>query len=390
MNPFGRAWRDKFYLDPAVVYLNHGTVGVTPIEVLEAQQQIVRAIERHPSRYLLRELTEVGAGRADGGPPHLRVAAERVAAFLGVDGRDLVFVDNASTGVNAVLRSFPLQRGDTIALTRYGYGSVQLAAQAVAERVGATVAVIGMPFPVRSPAEVVAAFDAGLPPGTRLAIVDHIASDTGLLLPIAEIAAICRARGVVLLVDGAHAPGSIDLDIDALGADLYTANLHKWMWTPRSSGILWAKREHQAWLQPVVTSWGASFPASFDLPGTRDPSAHLAAPAALDLLERVGVAAVRDHNHALVWAGARRLAERWGTELVTPESMVASMVAVPLPARLGTTREAALALRFWLQDTHNVELHVGADGERMWARVAGQVYVTPDDFERAGDAVLAR
>jgi isopenicillin-N epimerase len=382
MTPFGRAWRDRFHLDPEVVYLNHGTVGLTPIAVLEAQRRIVRDIERNPARYLLRELTEVGGLP---GVPHLRAAADRVARFLGVEGRDLVFVDNTSTGINAVLRSFPFERGDTVALTSLGYGSVVNTANYVAERQGLVVHTVPLPFPVANPETVVEAFEAGLPASCRLAIVDHIASDTALLLPIAEIAAVCRARGTLLLVDGAHAPGSIALDIAASGADIYVGNLHKWMWTPRSSGILWARPELQPWLRPTVISWGTTFTASFDLPGTRDPSPHLSAPAAIALLED---GAVREHNHRLVWAGGRHLAERWGTELVTPESMVATMVSVPLPARFGTTKADALALRSRLQE-QGIELHVGADGERAWVRVAAQVYNELADFERAGEVIAA-
>lgn len=391
MVPFGRAWRERFYLDPDVVYLNHGTVGVTPIEVLEAQQGIVRAIERHPSRFLLRELSEVGAGRADGGPHHLRAAADTVAAFLGVSGRDLVFVDNTSTAINAVLRSFPFERGDRIAITSLGYGSVATAARYVAERQGLSLHTVPLPFPVADPDEIIKAFDAGLPAGTRLAIVDHITSDTGLLLPIAALARICRERGVLLLVDGAHAPGAIELDINAIGADMYSANLHKWMWTPRSSGILWAKREIQPLLHPTVISWGygTSFTAEFDLLGTRDPSSHLAAPAAIDLLQRTGVEAVRRYNHDLAWAGGQHLAARWGTTLLTPEAMVATMVSVPLPARLGVTRDNAMALRLRLQDDHNIELHVGVNAHGAWVRVAAQVYNEMSDFERAGEVIAS-
>jgi isopenicillin-N epimerase len=389
MIPFGRAWRERFPLDPEVVYLNHGTVGVTPLEIGEVQHQIMRDIERNPARFLLRELTEVGPGPARGGLPHLRAAAERVAAFLGVEGRDLVFADNTSTAINAVLRSFPFESGDVIVLTSLGYGSVAHAAGYVARRQGLSVHTVPLPFPVADPAAIVAAFEAGLPPKARLAIVDHISADTALLLPIREMARVCRERGILLLVDGAHAPGSIALDIDTIGADLYVGNLHKWMWTPRSSGILWARRELQPLLHPTVISWGTTFTSAFDLPGTRDPSPHLTAPHAVELLERIGLDAIRQHNHDLVWAGGRLMAERWGTEIVTPESMVASMVCVPLPTRLGVTRTSALQLRLRLQDEHQIELHVAGDESRGWVRVAAQVYNELSDFERAAEVIAA-
>jgi isopenicillin-N epimerase len=223
-------------------------------------------------------------------------------------------------------------------------------------------------------------------------VVDHITSETALLLPLAEIAARCRARGVPVLADGAHAPGAIALDIPVLGVDWYVANLHKWAWAPRSSGILWAPLGRQAGLHPPVISWGLDqgFTAEFDLVGTRDPSAHLAAPAAIAFLRELGFDAVRAHNHALAWSAAKLLAARWGTELPMPESMVATMATVPLPAGLGATREDAARLRDALLFEDRIEVQLHAARGRLWVRVSAQVYNEMADYERLAEAVTRR
>jgi isopenicillin-N epimerase len=245
-----------FALDPAITYLNHGTVGAPPRRVLAVQQAIRDEIELQPARYLLRELSEIRVGVPRAEPPRLRTAAAEVAAFFGARGEDLVFVDNATTGANAVLRSLPLAPGDEILVTSLGYGSVTQAAREVARQHGAVVREVAIPAMTERPEEVVEAIAAALGSRTRLAIVDHIASDSALLLPVAEIAARCRARGVPIFVDGAHAPGAIALDLPSIGADWYVGNLHKWAWAPRSAAILWVAPERQAALHPPVISWG--------------------------------------------------------------------------------------------------------------------------------------
>jgi isopenicillin-N epimerase len=389
---FGRSWRGEWMLEEGATYLNHGTVGSPPRRVLAAQQAIRDEIERHPSRFLLRELAEVRVGGPRAEPPRVRVAAAEVAARFGVPGDELVFVDNTTSGVNAVLRSFPFAPGDEILLTDLGYGAMGNIARFVARRRGATVREAVVPFPGATPAGALAAIEAALGPATRLALIDHITSESALLLPIVEIAALCRERGVALLVDGAHAPGAIELDIPAIGADYYVANLHKWAWTPRPCGILWAAPARRGDLHPAEISWGLDqgWTTEFDLLGTRDPSAWLAAPAALDYLEEVGAAAVREWNHRLAWDGAHHLAERWQVELDTPRTMIGPMATLPLPDRFGGTREDAARLRDALLFEDAIEAQIHARDGRLWTRVAAQVYNDMDDFDRFGEAIERR
>lgn len=391
-NPFGHAMLAHWALDPACLYLNHGTVGVTPRRVLAAQQVIRDEIERQPSRFMLRELTEIDMGARNPGPPRMRAAAEVVGAFVGARGDDLAFVDNATTGMNAVLRSLTLRPGDEILLTDLGYGAVTNIARFVARERGATVKTVEIPYPLHDPGEASSAIAAAIGPRTRVAVVDHITSESALLLPLAEIAARCRARGVPVLVDGAHAPGAIALDIPALGVDWYVANLHKWAWAPRSSGILWAPLGRQAGLHPPVISWGLDqgFTAEFDFVGTRDPSAHLAAPAAIAFLRELGFDDVRAYNHGLAWSAARLLAGRWGTSLSMPESMVATMATVPLPERLGAASEDAARLRDALLFEDRIEVPVAAARGRLWLRISAQIYNELSDYERLAEAVARR
>lgn len=392
MITFGRPMLEHWLLDPSITYLNHGTVGAPPRRVLQAQQAIRDDIERQPSRYLLRELTgtRVGGPRSD--RPRLRVAADAVAAFLGARGDDLAFVDNATTGANAVLRSLPLAAGDEILITDLGYGGVANAARYAARERRAVLRTVETPDPGGGPSAFVAAIEGALGGRTRLAIVDHVTAESALVLPVNEIAARCRARGVALLVDGAHAPGALALDIPALGADWYVGNLHKWAWTPRSSGILWAARERQAGLHSTVISWGLDqgLAAEFDQPGTRDPSPHLAAPAALDFMRELGVEAVREYNHALAWHGARRLAELWQVPFETPESMIGTMATVALPPALGATADEAARLRDRLLFENRIEVQLHAWRGGLWVRISAQIYNEMADVERLGAAVLAR
>ncbi len=390
---FGAAVREEWPLDSTVTYLNHGTVGVTPRRILAAQQRIRDEIEQQPSAFLLRGLTAaVVVGRPTASKPRLREAADVVAGMLGGRGDDLVFVDNATSGANAVLRSFPLNAGDEILVSDLGYGGVTRAAVFAARERGATVRTVTMPWPVRAGHDLVETWDAAVGPDTKLALVDHISADSALVFPLAEIAARLRARGVAVLADGAHAPGAIPLDLPSLQVDWYVGNLHKWMWVPRSSGILWACPARQDELHPPVMSWGLDqgFTAEFDAPGTRDPSGHLSAPSAVALMKEFGVDEVQAYNHALAWRGAERLAERWSTRFETPESLIGTMATVTLPAVLGSTDDDAALVRDRLLAESRIEVHVFAFRDRLHVRISAQIYNELSDIDRLAEAVLSQ
>jgi isopenicillin-N epimerase len=388
---FGKPMLAEWSFEPGVTYLNHGTVGVTPRRILAVQQAIRDEMERHPARFILRALSQTEFGRPLPEPPRLRAAADEVAAFLGARGDDLVFVDNITAGVNAILRSFPLRAGDEILVSDLVYGGVLRAALFAARERGATVRTVEMPYPFRA-AQMADAYAGAVGPNTRLAIVEHITAQSALVFPLRDAAARLRAQGVAVLADAAHAPGQIPIDIPSLGVDWYVANLHKWAWTPRSSGILWAAPERQAELRPTVISWGLDkgFKAEFDMLGTRDPSSHLSAPAAIALMREWGLEAIQAYNHALAWSGAHRLAERWQTTFDVPEAMIASMATVPLPETAGSTQGDAQALRDALFFDDGIEVQMHAYRGRVWARISAQIYNDINDMDRLAEAVATR
>jgi isopenicillin-N epimerase len=382
---------DRWMLDPAITYLNHGTVGAVPRAVLAAQQAIRDEMERQPSRFLLREVYPL-TGTPREKPTRMREAASAIATFLGARGDDLVFVDNATAGVNVVLRSLTFAPGDEIIVTDHSYPTTGWLAEFVAHQSGATVRTVAVPYPNFDPTRLVDAVAQAIRPGTRLAVLDHVTSESALIFPVAELTALCRDRGVQILIDGAHAPGMLPIDLEALGADYYAGNLHKWAFAPRSCGILWAREDLQAPLHPPVISWGLGkgFTAEFDWVGTRDPSPWLAAPAGLDFARDLGIDEMRRYNHDLAWRAAVALTQRWHTPLERDEASAGSMVTIALPAALGSTAADAARLRNDLLNDDKIEAQTAARHDRLWIRICAQVYNDWDDIERLGQAIEHR
>ena len=370
---YGAALKREWPLDPAVTYLNHGGYGVAPDRVLRAQAEWRARIERNPTRFMRRELE--GAQRQ---------AAARLAAFLGASGDDLVFVDNATAGINAVLRSLKFGRGDEILVTSLAYGAVAKAARFVSERTGARLVEAAIPLPLADAGAVVEAVSAALSPRARLAIFDHIASMSALKLPVAELTALAKKAGARVLVDGAHAPGQIALDLPAIGADWYVGNCHKWLMAPRGAGFLWASPESQPLIHPLAISHGVGqgFHAEFDWTGTRDFTPFLCVPDGIDFHAALGGTALMARNAALAAEAAELLAERWTTRTLGPASLFASMVPVRLPFADAPTIENAIALERRLCDEHRIEAAIMAQADGLWVRLAAQAYNEIADYER--------
>ncbi len=375
---YGAALRGEWLLDPATAFLNHGSFGATPRTVLAAQEAWRRRIERNPPHFMARDY-----------PAAIRDAAERLGAYLGAAGSDLVFVDNATSGANAVLRSQSFKRGDEILVTTLGYRAVANAARYVAERSGATFVEVPIDLPVRDGEAILAAVAARLSARTRLAIFDHVASHSAIVLAVERLVPLARAAGAQVLIDGAHAPGSIPLDVPALGADYYIGNCHKWLMAPRGCGFLWAMGERQGSLHPLAIShgFGKGFAAEFDWTGTRDPSAWLSAPAAIDFHRSLGGERLKARNTALARAMGRMLAQAWGTELAAPEDMFAAMAAIRLPVKGPMTQEHAKEVQARLYDTHRIEAAINCEDGRLWLRIAAQAYNEPADYERLRRAI---
>jgi isopenicillin-N epimerase len=378
-------------LDPACTYLNHGTVGAPPRRVLQKQQALRDEMERQPSQFMLRELNghQPMPWRATS---RLREASDQVAAFVGSRPDDLVFVPNVTTGLNAVLGSLPLGSGDEVVITDLAYGAIALAAGFVCSRAGATLRTIHLEYPLRDAGDVVEPIVRGLTPQTKLVVIDHVTAQTALVLPVAVVAAECHARGVPVLVDGAHVPGSRPLDIPSLGVDWYSANLHKWAHAPRGCGILWAAVDRQSALRFPVVSWGhhKGFREEFEHTATCDPTSYLASPEGIALLREWDFDACVEYMHGLAWEAATILTQRWRTEFDIPRDMVGAMVTVPLPQNAGTTDVDAARLRLALLLEDRIEVQLHAWRGRLWARVSTQIYNDRSDVIRLADAVARR
>lgn len=373
----GAAIRSEWSLNPDIVTVNHGSYGATPRCVLAAQRTWQDRLERQPTRFMALEL-----------PALLRAAAGRLAAFVGAEAQDLVFVENATQACNAVLRSIRFQPGDDILVLSHGYGAVVKTVCYVAERTGARMIVAPLPFPRPDDDSVVASLAASLTPSTRLAVLDHITSASALVLPVARMVAACHATGVPVLVDGAHAPGHVDLDLPAIDADYYTGNAHKWLMAPKGCAFLWARRDRQDDLHPVTIShgYGEGYLAEFDWIGTRDPSAWLSVTDALDFHRRLGGAALQARNAALAAAAATMLATRFGTETGTGNATQAAMGLVRLPISGTVTEQSAFALRCRLYDL-GTDVPVSEVAGGAWLRVSAQAYNEMTDYETLGDIV---
>ncbi|MBI3706661.1 MAG: aminotransferase class V-fold PLP-dependent enzyme [Proteobacteria bacterium] len=379
-NHFGRAIRDRFFLEDGIAFLNHGAYGATPRAVLAAADEWRRRMEAQPARFMQREL-----------PGALRRAAAALGAFVGARGEDLVFVDNATTGVNAVLRSLALGAGDEVSTTTHVYGAVRMPLRHVCAAAGARLVEADVPFPLGSEDEIYSAVAAALTSRTRLLVIDHVTSSTALIFPVARLVALARSRGVRVLIDGAHAPGMLDLDIAALGCDFYVGNCHKWLFAPKGCGFLWAARDGRDRLHPAVIShgYGKGFLAEFDWTGTRDHSAWLAVVAALEFIARFGAAEIRAHNHDLLLRAARLLGDAWGTPAGGPPSMLGSMATIRLPLPQEATQANAVALHARLFERHGVEVPIVPFAGALWARISAQIYNDLDDYRRLAEIALA-
>ena len=371
MIPFGLPLRRRFLLERGTAFLNHGSFGTAPRGVLGAAARWRRRAEANPDRFMREFL-----------PAALRSAASRLADFLHAREQDLVFVENATTGMNAVLRSLRLRRGDEILVTSHVYNAVRQTIRHLCERSGARLVEARIALPVREEADLIGAIEAKFSRRTRLLVLDHIASPTGLIFPVRRLARIARAQGVQVLVDGAHAPGQIALDIPSLGVDWYTGNCHKWLFAPKGCAFLWAKRGAQADLHPTVIShgYGKGYSAEFDWVGTRDFSSWLAMPDALRFLRQLGPARVRSYNHKLVVRKAEEIATVWNTCVDGPPQLHGSLMAIRLPRQLQKRDSRQLMTEILAR--HRTVVAVMPIHGALWARISAQVYNVPADYDR--------
>jgi len=377
-------------LDPDITFLNHGSFGATPRAILEEQTRLRQRLEAEPVRFMEQELSGL-----------IAEAKSALGGFLGAQADDIGFVTNATTGVNAVLRSLRLEPGDELLTTTHEYNAVQNALEFVAERSGAKIVVADLGFPIASAEHIVDTVMAAASDRTRLALLYHVSSPTGVVMPVQQIVARLAERGVDTLVDGAHAPGMLDLDLDSLAAAYYTGNCHKWMCAPKGVAFLHVRADRQAGVRPTVISHGANAPApgvrfhaEFDWQGTSDPTGHACLP---DVIHYVGSLvdggwpAVRKHNHELAVRARNILCQALEVEPPCPDSMLGSMAAVALPdGPADTARDASMDPLHWvLRDEHQIEVPVmyWPQAPKRYVRVSAQLYNTEAQYRRLADVL---
>lgn len=383
-SPFARHWD----LDATIVFLNHGSFGACPRQVLAAQAALRAEMEAEPVRFLAREAeARLDAARAD------------LARFVGCDPEHLAFVPNATTGVNTVLRSLQFAPGDELLTTDHVYNACRNALDFVAARSGARVVVAAIPFPLAHEGEVIDAVLSRVTARTRLLLIDHVTSPTGLVLPVAAIVAAMRERGVQTLVDGAHAIGMLPLALDELGADYYAGNCHKWLCTPKGSALLYVRGDRQAAMRPLVLSHGANsartdrsrFRLEFDFTGTGDVTPFLCVPEALRVLGALlpgGMPALQAHNHEQALAGRALLCRALGQPAPAPAAMLGSLASVPLPPASAPPGAAGRdALQQALFERHRIEVPVMRWAGPRVVRISPQLYNSPAQYEYLAHAL---
>ncbi len=389
----GTSLRDQFLLRPDVVFLNHGSFGARSRAVFEEYQRWQRELEGQPVEFLGRRFNAL-----------MRSAREILAAYVNIGADDLVFVPNATTGLNVVARSLPLQPGDEVLASDHEYGALDRTWRFVCGKRGARYINQPVPLPVESAEQVVEALWAGVTDRTRVLFLSHITSPTALIFPVRELVRRARKAGLWTVVDGAHAPGQIPLDLTALGADFYAGNCHKWLSGPPGSAFLYARREVQHLIEPLVVSWGwepertnllsldgaeSRFVLENEWQGTRDPAAYLSVPAAIQFQAEHDWPRVRAECHELLREARRRIEELTGLPPICPDSpdWYAQMAAFPLPLCDG----AALQRR--LYDEYRVEVPIIEWNGRQLVRVSVQGYNSAEDVKalvRALENLLPR
>ncbi len=392
--------RDAFLLDPDIVFLNHGSFGACPAEVFTVFQRWQREMERNPVEFL---------GRRSGAL--LAEARAVLGDYIGAPASEIAFVPNATAGVNIVAQSLRLQPGDEVLATDHEYGACDATWREACARQGAVYRQVEIPLPFEHEGFVARMLGA-VTPRTRLVFASHITSTTALRFPVDDLCAAARKRGLPVLIDGAHAPGQVSLDLAALGADFYVGNAHKWLCAPKGAGFLHARAAHHRTLTPPVVSWGyiagadgaGSDGADTDAPagpldgfvgrsaierrlqwqGTRDIAAFLSVPAAIDFQARHDWPARRTRCHALVVETMHRVLRRNGLAPIAADDDFVQMAAIPV--RWAGESEA---LQRRLYDTHRIEVPVTQHGDHTMVRMSAQVYTTQDDADALLDALAS-
>jgi isopenicillin-N epimerase len=373
--------RDQFLLDPGITFLNHGSFGATPRPVFEAYQAWQRELERQPVAFLGRRYHDLLAG-----------ARRSLAATIGAEADNLVFVPNATTGLNIIAHSLALHAGDAVVSSDLEYGAADRMWRFLSAKNGFAYHNQPTRLPLTTAEDFVDTFFEGVSPATRVIFLSHITSATALCLPVKEICRRADELGILTVIDGAHAPGQIPLNLVDLGADFYTGNCHKWMCAPKGSAFLYARPAVQALVEPLMVSWGwepeAPGPSRFidllEWTGTRDPSAYLSVPAAIRFQEEHDWDTVRADCHAMAAETLRRLTDLTHVAPLSPitAEWIGQMAAAQIPSDLPPERVQAI-----LRERFRIEIPLNLWNDRLLMRFSYQAYNRWEDVDCLLEAV---
>ena len=394
--------RQLWSLNPDIAYLNHGSFGATPNDIVAHQRSIQNELEYEPVQFMLRTM-----------PERLWKAQEALGAFMGAVPEDIVLMDNATSAVNSIIAHFPLKPGDEVLFVDQVYGACRKTAEFYAKRAGAQCRSIPLPLGLSEPQEIVELVKAAWTPKCKLLLFDHICSPTGWVLPAAEIVQFYESKGTPVLVDGAHALGQIPLALDELGASYYVANAHKWLCTPKGSAMLHVRKDRQSTVHaPAVSQWSdwvnptkepthprySRFQMSHAWTGTRDASAVMTIPYALKWMNKLhpdGWTGLQNENTRRAKVFRRKLSETFNEPVLCPDSMVGHMGSILLPESIRIPEGGDVPIGqglspLWdiLYQRYGIEVVVFPFEERLVLRFSIQVYVTDVDLEHLRQSLI--
>jgi len=380
MNNFGKEIRKRWLLDEDVAFLNHGSFGACPRDVLVAQSEWRTKMERQLVHFITVEA-----------PIAMKDSLTKLCDFVGAKEQDIVFVDNATTAVNAVVRSLMprFKQGDELFTTTHVYGAMRKTLHYAADVSGAKVVEGVVPFPIQSADQVVEVVKKGITDKTKFAIIDHVTSPTALVYPIERIIPLFKERGIPVMIDGAHALGMLDINMEKYGADFYTGNCHKWLYAPKGSAFLYVNSKYQKDIHPTNISHNylTTFKSEFDWVGTHDPTAWISVSAALAFIREIGADNMRTYGRNLALDARKMLSNSFGSNIIAPEDMIGMLATIQLPGNPKDTDKHTATLHDRLRDEFHVEIPVIVMDGHTYVRISAQVYNEMSEYEQLASAV---
>ena len=377
---FGHKILNEWYLDESVVFLNNGSFGATPKVVLEAQFEIIRKLEREPLTFFLDDYNEL-----------LNIASVRLAGFVGSEVENIVFVENATTGVNTVLRSLinEINPGDELLTTNHVYPGVKNAMQYVADKTGAKYVEADIPFHIDGSAQIAEIIKKSLNEKTKIAVFDHITSPTAIIFPVKELIEICHAYNTIVVIDGAHTPGMLELNIEELKPDFYTGNCHKWMFTPKGCAFLWVNKNYHDEINPLCISldYNKGFRQEFAWTGTKNPSSWLVVPESINFYEKFGKNEIMSYNHKLAIEARNEILNTLHLDKPCSDDMIGSMASFEMPGNLEINPHSQFELRKHFLKEYRIELPFIVFDNKLLFRVSAQIFNEIEDIYKLIDAI---